>query len=75
MVLYFGNISWKKYKTLLETVEVSDELKPFVSDYDTNKFEIAWLSYEQLEMFKSDFKIVADYFVQVRTNKVYKPST
>ena len=24
-------------------------------------------------MFKSDFRIVADYFVQVRTNKTYKP--
>ena len=25
-------------------------------------------------MFKSDFRIVADYFVQLRTNKNYKPS-
>jgi hypothetical protein len=74
MVLYFGNIPWKKYRTLLEIVEVPDELKPYVSDYNTNIFEIAWLSKEQVEMFKSDFKIVADYFVQVRTNKDYKPS-
>ena len=74
MVLYFGNIPWKKYKTLLDIVEVPDELKPYVSDYNTNIFEIAWLTEEQVEMFKSDFKIVADYFVQVRTNKDYKPS-
>ncbi len=74
MVLYFGNIPWKKYKTLLEIVKVPNELKPFVSDYNTNIFEIAWLSKEQVELFKSDFKIVADYFVQVRTNKDYKPS-
>ena len=74
MILYFGNIPWKKYKTLLEIVEVPDELKPFVSNYNTNIFEIAWLSKEQVELFKSDFKIVADYFVQVRTNKDYKPS-
>jgi hypothetical protein len=74
MVLYFGNIPWKKYKTLLEIVKVPNELKPFVSDYNTNIFEIAWLSKEQVELFKSDFKIVADYFVQVRTNKEYKPS-
>ncbi|MBR4329668.1 MAG: Rpn family recombination-promoting nuclease/putative transposase [Candidatus Riflebacteria bacterium] len=74
MVLYFGNIPWKKYKTLLDIVEVPEELKPFVSDYKTNIFEIAWLSKEQVELFKSDFKIVADYFVQMRTNKDYKPS-
>ena len=64
----------EKYRTLLEIVEVPDELKPYVSDYNTNIFEIAWLSKEQVEMFKSDFKIVADYFVQMRTNKDYKPS-
>ena len=74
MVLYFGNIPWKKYKKLLDIVEVPDELKPYVSDYNTNIFEIAWLTEEQVEMFKSDFKIVADYFVQMRTNKDYKPS-
>ena len=74
MVLYFGNIPWKKYKTLLDIVEVPEELKPYVSNYNTNIFEIAWLSKEQVELFKSDFKIVADYFVQVRTNKDYKPS-
>ncbi len=26
-------------------------------------------------MFKSDFRIVADYFVQTRTNKEYKPGS
>ena len=25
-------------------------------------------------MFKSDFKVVADYFIQIRKNKDYKPS-
>ena len=74
IVLYFGNIPWKQYKTLLETVKVSEDFKPYVSDYKTNVFEIAWLTKEQVEMFKSDFGIVADYFVQMRTNKDYKPS-
>ena len=55
-------------------VKVSDDLKPYVSDYNINVFEIAWLSKQQVELFKSDFKIVADYFVQMRTNKDYKPS-
>ena len=74
LVLYFGNIPWKKYRTLLDIVEVPEELKPYVSDYNTNIFEISWLTEEQVNKFKSDFKIVADYFVQVRTNKDYKPS-
>ena len=74
LVLYFGNIPWKQYKKLLDTVKVPKELEPYVSDYNINVFEIAWLTKEQVEMFKSDFKIVADYFVQVRTNKKYKPS-
>ncbi len=59
---------------MLDIVEVPEELKPYVSNYNTNIFEIAWLSKEQVELFKSDFKIVADYFVQMRTNKDYKPS-
>jgi predicted transcriptional regulator len=29
---------------------------------------------EQVNLFQSDFKIVADYFVQMRTNKDYIPS-
>ena len=33
-----------------------------------------YLSDEQVNMFQSDFKIVADYFVQMRKNKNYIPS-
>ena len=39
-----------------------------------NIFEIAWLSEEQVKLFQSDFKYVADYFVQVRKSKKYVPS-
>ena len=34
-------------------------------------FEIAYLSDEQVQMFQSDFRIVADYFVQMRKNRNY----
>ena len=37
-----------------------------------NLYEIAYLSDEQVQMFTSDFKIVADYFVQMRKNKQSK---
>ena len=37
-------------------------------------FEIAYLSDEQLRRFRSDFRIVADYFVQMQRNGDYIPS-
>lgn len=39
-----------------------------------NLFEIACLTEEQVRMFRSDFRIVADYFVQKRKNGDCKPS-
>jgi len=45
-----------------------------VNDYRMNLYEIAYLSDEQVQMFTSDFKIVADYFVQMRKNKDYMAS-
>ena len=74
MVLYFGyKRHWKK-RSLYEIMDIPEELRPYVNDYQLNVFEIAWLSEEQVEMFKSDFKIVADYFVQMRKNRKYVPS-
>ncbi len=74
LVLYFGyERRWKK-RTLYEIMDIPEELKPYVSDYRMNVFEIAWLTDEQVQMFQSDFKIVADYFVQMRKNKYYTPS-
>lgn len=55
-----------KPKSLLESLDISDELKPYVNDYKINLVEIAWQSSEQVALYRSDFKIVADYFVQKR---------
>ena len=49
-------------------------MKPFVPDYPINLFEIAFLTDKQLSLFQSDFGIVADYFVQMRKNREYKPT-
>ena len=59
---------------MLETVEAPSELKPYLNDYKLNVVEVAFLTQEQISRFKSDFRIVADYFVQTRTNKDYNPS-
>ncbi|MBQ0050977.1 MAG: Rpn family recombination-promoting nuclease/putative transposase [Treponema sp.] len=64
LVLYFGDGEWNKPKNLLGCLDVPEKLKPFVNDYKINLFEICKLSDEQISNFKSDFKIIADYFAK-----------
>ncbi len=45
-----------------------------VQDYAINLYEIAYLTDEQLQGFKSDFKYVADYFIQKQRTGTYKGS-
>ena len=54
-------------------LNVDDRLKPFVSDYNINVFEIAFLDEEKRKLFKSDFRVLVDYLYQVRTNHNYNP--
>ncbi|MBQ9307048.1 MAG: Rpn family recombination-promoting nuclease/putative transposase [Clostridia bacterium] len=77
MVLYFGTKEkWedKAPTTLYETANVPDVLKPFVPNVKINVFNIAWLTDEQIGMFKSDFRIVADYFGKLRKDGKYSPT-
>lgn len=75
IVLYFGTKEkWSEPKNLLGCFKVPEELKPFVNDYKINVFNIAWLSDKTIDMFQSDFKIVAKYFQTVRLKKDYKGS-
>ena len=75
IVLYFGyDKKWDKPLHLLEKLTIPDGLDPYVSDYKVNLFQVAWLSDEQIAMFQSDFKVVADYFVQKRKNNSYTPT-
>ena len=68
LVLYFGDARWKKPVTLFECLNIPEKLKPFVNDYKINLFEITKLTDSQISCFKSDFKVVADYFA--KRNKV-----
>lgn len=75
MVLHFGtDRRWGKRKHLSDRVEVPEELKPYFHDYAINVFDIAFLPREQIDMFQSDFGIVADYFYQKRVLNDYKPN-
>ena len=74
LVLYFGyKKHWDKAKTLYDAVgdNVTEEIAPYFNDYKINLFEIAYLSDGQLRNFKSDFRYVADYFVQMRKKGTY----
>lgn len=54
-------------------MKVPEELEPYINDYKINVIEVAWLTEEQLKLFKSDFGIVANFFVKRRENKNYEP--
>ena len=74
LVLNFDSKPWGKVKSLYDRINIPEELKPFVNDYRINVFDVSFLSEEQLSLFKSDFKIIADYFVHRRTNPDYRPT-
>lgn len=75
LVLYFGtDRPWEKPLKLSDCLEIPGELQPHFSDYQIRVYSIAFLTKETIRMFQSDFRIVADYFYQERTNKNYIPS-
>ena len=75
LVLYFGTTPWNYERNLLGVMKVPERFKPYVSDYEMkNLYEIAFLTPEQVKLFRSDFRYVADYLVQKRMTDDYKPS-
>ena len=73
IVLYFGKTPWKKPLRLYDVLKISDELKPFVSDYKINLIDVPRLTRKQVDKFTSDFQIIADYFVQLNESNDYVP--
>ena len=76
LVLYFGyDKPWNVPLSLKARLNIPKEFEPYVNDYKINLFQIAYLTHEQVELFQSDFKVVADYFVQKQENGDYIPSS
>ena len=74
IVLYFGtDRHWNSRKKIKELMEIPRCLDTYVNDYQMHVFEVAWLTEEQISHFHSDFKVVANFFVQKRKNKDYIP--
>ncbi len=72
LVLYLGyEKRWNYPKTLFEILDIDEDIKPFVNDFKINLFEIAYLDREKIDLFKSDFRILADYLYQMRMNRDY----
>ncbi len=73
-MLYFGyERHWDKARTLHEALgdNLKAEFAGLVNDYVINLYEIAYLTDEQIEGFHSDFRYVADYFVQMQRTGTY----
>jgi len=74
LVLYFGESRWTDHKKLTECLQIPEPFKPYVNEYEIRVFEIAHLPRETVDLFTSDFWIIADYFWQKKHNKFYVPS-
>lgn len=54
-------------------MNIPEKLKPYVNDYKINLVEVAFLD-DKLDNFHSDFRIIAEYFVNKRKGTEYVPS-
>lgn len=74
IILYFGTEQrWNTATNIKSLMNIPAGLEPYVNDYKIEVFEIAWLTDEQVSKFKSDFKVVANFFVNKKKNKNYVP--
>ena len=74
-ILYFGtDEKWADEIHLKDCLDIPEVLKDYVSDYTVRVFSVAYLPQETVDKFTSDFGVVAEYFVQKRTQPDYKPS-
>ncbi len=80
LVLYFGEEEWRAPTNLVECFnprlpedEITNELKKYISDYRINVFDISRLNPDIVKQFRSDFRLVVDYFINSRNNPNYRP--
>ena len=72
LVLYLGyEKRWNYPKRLFDVLDIDEDVRPYVNDFKINLFEIAYLKREKIDLFKSDFRILADYLYQMRKNRDY----
>ena len=72
MVLYYGDKSWDQPSALAEELPELENLHG--SDYQFHVFHIPDLTDEQIQMFQSDFRIVAEFFAAQKRGQKYRGS-
>ena len=68
-VIYYGEEEWKHETTLYKRLNLDSELKHYVSDYSINLIDLKKLSEDDINKFKKDFKLIADYMVKGSKHK------
>lgn len=74
LVLYFGNKRWSGPKTIMDAIKTDDlpygnYVPELLSDIKLNVVEVSFLPLEVRKQFKSDFRIVADFFCAMREGR------
>lgn len=69
IVLNFSDKPWNNTKSLHSIMNIPDEFKSYVQDYEVKVFDITFLEDEVIERFTSDFKLVAKFFKNRRLGK------
>ena len=68
-VIYYGEEEWRHETTLHKRLNLDSELKHYVSDYSINLIDLKKLSEDDINKFKKDFKLIADYMVKGSRHK------
>ena len=68
-VIYYGEEEWRHEITLHKRLNLDSELKHYVSDYSINLIDLKKLSEDDINKFKKDFKLIADYMVKGSKHK------
>ena len=60
-VIYYGEEEWKHETTLRKRLKMEDAIKKYIGDYHINLIDLKKLSEDDINKFKKDFKVIADY--------------
>ena len=72
LLLYFGTEDWNYGKNLHSCLDIPERLLPFVNDYKMNFFSMKDLTKEQINMFQTDFKVIAEFFHALGNGEEYQ---
>lgn len=67
IVLYFGKDDWNYGKSLYDCIEIDPGLRPYVNDYRINLFSMKDIAEESIDLFESDFRIIAEFFMKMNS--------